>query len=685
MATNGTISGTTKNSSGTDASSKYGTWISWKRNSTSIANNTSNITVTVYVQRVDGWTGDSSYNLDTKPSVTLKVGGATKTATVNHIDTRNQQRCTVATWSGNVTHNANGTLTLALSCTWTLSGVSALASGSISGSAILDTIPRYATCVQSLNSRTETTITMNWSSDSVCDYIWYSKDDGATWTGINVTDGKSGTYTISNLPIYTLFKIKTRVRRKDSQLTTDSSASSIATYNYPYCTSSPNFTIGDALTIGFYNPLGRQINWQVIGADGSLIAENSTTGTSYTGINGEESIVNLYKSLPNAESGTYSVKVAYGSIVRTRTEGIYSIRGTEYPTINAFTYKDNNSTTVGITGNNQHIVQNYSSLLAQVGNATANKGAGGIAKYVVECNGKKVEKTSSGDFSIGAVNSANNVDMKLTVTDTRGLSSSTTIKVTMLAHSQPTAVVTLERLNNYEDETYLTVDGSVASVNSKNTMAIKYRYKQSGGAYGSYVNTADRQKNTLSLDKNNSYIFNVVVTDAFGSSFSKEYVLDKGMFPLFIDTAKNSVGINCFPVNEKSLEVNGLDISTIKEFKKTFKLDANVWTNVGIDYTDLETGTYIMQVVLNNIPEGINNQWNERISGIVTWHSLSTNNNSADVIPVSKAGHSRNNHNIQLRVLRTVVTAEGYLRLQMMDDIAWSGECEVVFRFKRLI
>jgi hypothetical protein len=232
-------------------------------------------------------------------------------------------------------------------------------------------------------------------------------------------------------------------------------------------------------------------------------------------------------------------------------------------------------------------VQNYSSLVAQVGSATANKGAGGIAKYVVECNGKTVQSASAGNLSVGAVNSNRNVDLKLTVTDTRGLTASKTITVTMLAHSTPTANVTLERLNNYEDETYLTVDGSVSSVNSKNTMAIKYRYKVSGGSYGSYVNINDRQKYTLSLSKNNAYIFNIVITDALGSTFSKEYVLEKGMFPLFIDTVKNSVGINCFPENEYSLEVNGLDISTIKEFTKSLKLTANTWADTGIKYDDL--------------------------------------------------------------------------------------------------
>ena len=50
----------------------------------------------------------------------------------------------------------------------------------------------------------------------------------------------------------------------------------------------------------------------------------------------------------------------------------------------------------------------------------------------------------------------------------------------------------------------------------------------------------------------------MVVTDAFGSQFTKEYEVAKGVFPLFIDTVKNSVGINKFPHYDKSLEAWGL-------------------------------------------------------------------------------------------------------------------------------
>ena len=236
------------------------------------------------------------------------------------------------------------------------------------------------------------------------------------------------------------------------------------------------------------------------------------------------------------------------------------------PTLGALTYADNASSVVAITGNNQHIVQNKSNLAVTINPATPNKGAGSIAKYVLTYNGITKEYTNTGIYLLGAINSSNNIDVTLTAIDSRGLSATKSIKVTMLEHSNPTALVTLERLNNYEDESYLTVDGSVSSVNSKNTMAIKYRYKVQGGSYGSFVTIGDRAKQTLTLDKNKAYIFNVVVTDAFGATYDKEHTLGKGTFPLFIDTKKNSLGMNALPTGERVFEVGGSVLEHDREF-----------------------------------------------------------------------------------------------------------------------
>ena len=136
MATSGTINGSCTGGSG----GKYNFWAYWQRNSYSIDNCSSNITIDLYVQRNDGYSS-SAYNLDKKPSVALKVGGASKTPTTYILDTRNSAKCKIATWTGDVSHNGDGSLTLPIVASFTHSGSSSLTGGSLSGNASITTIP----------------------------------------------------------------------------------------------------------------------------------------------------------------------------------------------------------------------------------------------------------------------------------------------------------------------------------------------------------------------------------------------------------------------------------------------------------------------------------------------------------------------------------------------------------------
>lgn len=540
-------------------------------NSTSVADNTSSVSFSFVLSPIqtswnwEQWGANISY--------IVTINGKQYTGTIANYD--GYSSVTLKSGTLSVAHDSDGkkTISYSFSVTDTSGQTYTCGNASASGTFALTNIPRYLSITSiGIINKTETSVVISWATSDPRSGTYYSLDNGSTWIGSAThgeslaSDGKSGTFNILNLTANTSYNIKVKIKRTDSGLWTESGNTAFTTYAYPYCTSAPNFTIGNSVKLEFYNPLKRSINWQVLGADNSVIAGGTTTSTSYSGINGDASVANLYKSIPNAKSGTYKVKITYNSNVATKTGGTYSIRGNEVPTINSFTYVDSNSTVVAITGNNQHIVQNYSTLVAQVGTATANKSAGGISKYVVECNGITVQGTTAGNFNVGKIDSNTNVDLKLTVTDTRGLTASKTIKVTMLAHNTPTAVVTLERLNNYEDETYLTVDGSVSSVNGKNTVSIKYRYKASGGSYGSFVTIGDRQKITFSLNKDSAYVFNIVVTDAFGSSHDKEYTLGKGVFPLFIDTNKNSLGMNTFPREENLFELGGRLVEHEKEF-----------------------------------------------------------------------------------------------------------------------
>jgi hypothetical protein len=562
-----------------------------------------------------------------------------------------------------------------------------------SGTWELQTIPRYLTITKfDITNVGETSAICEWATSDPRNSTYYSLDGGATWIGSATygeylaSDGKSGSFNIYGLNANTNYNIKIKIKRSDSGLWTETDNKPFTTYNFPHCTSTPSFKIGDWLTLSFYNPLQRYIQIYLILADGTVFGGDAITSTTLGGYQGAGWQNILYSSIPNSQSGTYRVRVVYGDVTMdSAISGTYSIRGTEVPTLSdELYYEDTGSSTVAVTGNKQHIVQGKSVVRVGFGSATANYGAGGITKYIVECGGNTYDLGTYRLYTFGFIRSSTDTDLKLTAIDSRGLSASKTIRVTMLEYSTPNAIVDLRRLNNYEDETYLTIDGSVSSLNGNNTMEIKYRYKEQGGNYGDYVWVNDRETRTLSLDKNKVYIFQVSVIDVLGTTFTKTYTLDKGKFPLFIDTEKNSVGVNCFPKNENSLEVNGLDVSTIKEFAKKFKLTANTWTDVGIRYDDLETGTYIMQVEMNDAnPQ--NAQYGEKISGILTWYGLPTNGADADIIPVSKSGHSRNGHDIQLRTLRTLSSDAGVLKLQIMDTANWNMESNVVFRFKRLI
>jgi hypothetical protein len=463
----------------------------------------------------------------------------------------------VASGYKKIYHNNDGTRSFSASAEAGIYEVAVNCRGS--GTWELPNIQRYAKITSfSVAHRDETSVLFNFNTDSTLDYAWYSKDNGATWSDLPNSN------IVSGLTANTSYQFKLRVRRKDSQLTTDSSTYTQSTYNYPHCINSPDFTIGDAITLEFYNPLGREFTIKGYAkSNGSQIFSGTVAGNKATGFNDSASVTAQYASIPNAKSGAYRVVVSWNGVAMTRDAGnVYKVRGNEIPTINGFDYIDGNSAVVAITGDNTQIVQNKSNLQARFHSATAKNGAS-ITSYVLECNGITKSGNKEGQYEFGTIDSARNVDLKLTAYDSRGLSASKTITVKMVAYETPKATVELQRLNNYEDETYLTVDGSVSSVLGKNTMTIKYRYKVSGGTYTNYVTIGDRVKQTLSLDKNNAYSFNVVVTDIFGSTFTGEYLLNKGVFPLFIDTAKNSVGINCFPKEASSLEVNALNVFKI--------------------------------------------------------------------------------------------------------------------------
>lgn len=480
----------------------------------------------------------------------------------------------------------------------------------------LDSIPRYATSVQSLNARTETAIKMNWSSDSTIDYLWYSKDNGSNWTGVNITDGKSGTYTISGLSANTTYKIKTRVRRKDSQLTTDSSALSVTTYDYPHCTNAPDFVIGKSVTLTFYNPLNREFDFSIAGNGQHIYNWTGNKGTTYTGNLGEPAITYLYDSIPNQKSAKYTVETVYNDVFKLTQGGTYSINESEcLPTFSAFTYKDTNSAVTAVTGNNQALVKGLSTLSVEI--PTANKMVAkhsaspsyyGVTIDTLSKTGTYSD-TSAVTISVGKVSSAGTKRLSVRGYDSRGLSTLAYKDITVYDYNAPKISASATRLNNFEAQTTLKISGEFSRLTiggaDKNTIkTVQYRYRETGGTWTSWATcTATLSAGkitcpdiTLTLENTKSFEIEINVTDNL-SSGKATLTVDIGEAIFFIST------------NKKTCYVNGEEITTrnnVRELIGYTQLAQNTDLNSIVEPKTYRSVQASDTATMTNVPAGFN-------------------------------------------------------------------------------
>lgn len=525
-------------------------------NYTSISNNSSNITVEVQVWRTNS--GYTSYGTGTcycgiNDSTYSQGISSSQKFTYNSYTT-------VFSKTLDIYHNDDGSKSIWVS---SLINHSVFSTSDQGFSVTLSTIPRYSSANQSISSKTETDITVNWWSDNTIDYLWYSKNNGLEWYGIDISDSTEGSYTISGLIPGELYGVRTKLRRRDSQLTSETSTIYVRLYDYPYATSSSDFVIGNGAEVTIYNPLRRTYTCTIYGEGG--IAMGSYTGSDALYINGEfrtpEAIDAQYRSIPNSQSGQYIVKVFYGSNVATRSGGTYRVNPDDCrPTITSVAYEDRNSTTTAITGDNQDIVQNCSVVHYAASGVTAQRYAS-VSSCSVTVNGSTYNLSlNNGTWSGGnaVINSGSNVVATFTAVDSRGVTATKTINVHMLSWSPPSAIVTLNRQDNYYSNTYIMVDADYSQVNGNNQVTITYKAKKSTESTYTISGTlTDGVTSTFTADNEYDWDVVVTVTDLLGGQATYNAWLSRGIPIVYFDRLNSSVGVNCFPQNTKSFEVSG--------------------------------------------------------------------------------------------------------------------------------
>ena len=334
-------------------------------------------------------------------------------------------------------------------------------------------------------------------------------------------------------------------------------------------TSAPNFNDEENPTIGYSNLAGNSVTTlqaciSITGSTDDIpYADISKTGNSYT-FNLTEANRNTLRnacSSSNTLSVIFYVKTVIGgnTYYSTLTRTMTIVNGNPTFVSSNISYQDSNNTTYAVTQNRQKLVQNLSNLLVTITSATAKKGSS-INRYVATINSSSRTIYSAGNIDFGIINSSSNLTLSVTAYDSRGNSTTASKTVTFLAWVLPSAIISLVRKNNYEDESYLKTNSTFSSIDGKNSLSIKYQKKKViDASYGSLITIQDNTQNTITCDKNYAWNFRIILTDAFGTT-TYNLILAKGQFIFFVDTKKLSIGINCFPVNSESLEINGNQI-----------------------------------------------------------------------------------------------------------------------------
>lgn len=316
-----------------------------------------------------------------------------------------------------------------------------------------------------------------------------------------------------------------------------------------------SFNIGDSTTITI-NRASASFTHTVKYTFGTL-SGTLADKTAETSIGWTPNVADFYGQIPSNKSkqGTITCETySGGTLVGTATTNFtaYAKENDCIPTVTA-TIVDTYSGTTGASGNSSIIVKYLSQPQVTIG--ATPKYSSTINSYRIAWGDGQVSTTSSATFSGGVTSPT----VTVTVTDSRGYSNSTSYNLSSLGRWKeyiiPTATsFTVARTESTSDTVNLRAvanyyNGSFG--NSSNSYTMSYRYRISGGAWGSWTNLASTVNGnvvtgtaTLSdISTENSYDFQVKLSDYFKTSETLERNVSK------------SIGI--LRVADKYVRVNG--------------------------------------------------------------------------------------------------------------------------------
>ena len=372
------LSGTFKN----NFSNGYGLELDWSATQ-NVTNNTSTITGRLY------WCSYSShhtvYSSATKASSITIDGTWNGTSASGMASLSGNQRKLIHTFSKTVSHNSDGTRAVGVSgifdCAVTLNGTY-FASVTVGGTAYLNTIPRASTLSSNISFTAGTqnlALTINRASSSFTHWVsLYVQNPSGTWEYIGEISGIGASYTwaLNSTHVTRIYTALKQNTSRPAKITLDTysggtkigrteKTGTVYANNAGYIGFS-NFNIGDSIPSKIYN-YSSLFTYNAVFRFGSFSKTFSNVGGTPTLTFTASEIQTMYAQVPNSNYGTGVVDVyTYYNGVQVRSyvqSGFRAYVTNSNPAFGTgYTYADTNSTTNGITGNNQYIIQNKSTV-----------------------------------------------------------------------------------------------------------------------------------------------------------------------------------------------------------------------------------------------------------------------------------------------------------------------------------
>lgn len=241
------------------------------------------------------------------------------------------------------------------------------------------------------------------------------------------------------------------------------------------------------------------------------------------------------------------------------------------PTLaSGITYADTNASTVAVTGSNQKLIANLSTVAFYNVSGTAKNGAS-VSRYIItydDGKGQSVEFNSGGTINLGTYSPSpvrSTEKFRVTVRDTRGfVSDPITVNVATVYSFTPIIVSAYSAKRNTTDQTKLNISFSgTYDTLGNNAVSASYKYKPtSSSTYSadvalSPITTSGTSfsfalNGTGSFDGDTTYDFVLTVSDSIASR----------IFNITIPTAttliafrENAIGIGHVPTGTKVVDI----------------------------------------------------------------------------------------------------------------------------------